>query len=43
MSIYYFDSSVLVKLYLNEKGSLRVEQIANQTTPSGQEANSIVF
>jgi uncharacterized protein len=42
MAVYYFDTSVLVKLYINEPGSTWVDQTVNVANQSGMRKNLIV-
>lgn len=43
MTLYYFDSSALVKLYVPESGSLWVDQIANAKNQVGAYSNLLAF
>lgn len=43
MTVYYFDSSALVKLYIPEAGSPRVDQIVNSRNETGEMENVIFF
>ena len=42
MTVFYFDTSVLVKLYIKETGSLWVDHTVNDANPSGTRKNLII-